>query len=199
MDMPFSQERPQDDHAVTGKLHLPRKLMADWDDDVYALGPTEGDCCVPVIVSGDRLLVSPSQVPTVGDFVVLWPLKGKPSVKRLSLGFFPKFAPGSEAQSCVAVEQTNPPRSFWINGDKLRAVHRVIAVISISEKPGWQDDGLYICDIPDWGGDFTDDIKVRTKRGAARKEPVGRMRYPQEWGKYVRRMKITDLAGEARS
>ena len=199
MDMQFSQERPQDDHAVTGKLHLPRELMADCDDDVYALGPTVGDCCAPEIASGGRLLVSPSQVPTVGDFVILWPLKGSPSVKRLALGFFPKFAPGSEVQSCVAVEQTNPPGSFWIDGDKLRAVHRVIAAILISEKPGWLDDGLYICDIPDWGGGFTDEIKVRTKRGAMRKEPIGRMRYPQEWGKYVRRMKITELAGETRS
>ncbi len=107
MDTPFSQERPQDDHAATGRLRLPRN--ADWDDDVYALGAV------------------------------------------------------------------------------------AIAKISISEKPGWLDDGLYLCDIPEWGGSFSDEIKVRTKRGAARKEPIGCMRYPQDWGKYVKRMKITEL------
>ena len=81
MDTPFSQDRPQDDHAATGRLHLPRKLMADCDDDVYALGPVDGDCCAPEIASGDWVLVAPSQVPTAGDFVVLWPLKGRPLVK----------------------------------------------------------------------------------------------------------------------
>ena len=98
------------------------------------------------------------------------------------------------------VEQTAPPARYAVEVDLIRAAHKVIAKIRIAEKPGWQDDGWYLCDLPDFGGRYLDEIRVRTKRGAVRKEPRGTIRYSQESGKHMHRFKFVDLrplAGEA--
>ncbi len=55
MDTPFFQDRPQDEHPSTGRLCLPRNFTAELDDDVYALGAVDGDCCAPEIASSRQI------------------------------------------------------------------------------------------------------------------------------------------------
>ncbi len=91
--------------------------------------------------------MSPATWPEPGDFVIVWPKVGPPKIKRLVLQV-PKWtaAPSSEVMPLVVLQQTNPPRSFGIGMDRVRAVHKVIGSLAMSPEPGCQDDGLYVVD-----------------------------------------------------
>ena len=73
--------------------------------------------------------------------------------------------------------------------DKVRAVHKVIGTIIESAEPGWREDGLYSYD---WGDGLRalDWIKVKTKKGALRKEPRGAFRYDGADGHLARQVTI---------
>lgn len=74
--------------------------------------------------------------------------------------------------------------------DKVRAVHKVIGVLKESAEPGWREDGLYSYD---WGSGarVVDWIKVRTKKGALRKEPLGSVcRFDGGDGKLARQVTL---------
>lgn len=71
-------------------------------------------------------------------------------------------------------------------------------LLDVSPKSGWQDDGLYLVQIDDRRGSLVlDNIKVRTKKGEIRFEPVGIMRYSREGSTRV--WKVRFLAWEAQS
>ena len=74
-------------------------------------------------------------------------------------------------------------------------------LLDVNPEPGWQDDGLYIVqDVERHEGRtlYLDNIKVRTKKGEFRVEPVGGVvRYSREKSNDV--WKVRFLAGEARS
>ena len=69
-------------------------------------------------------------------------------------------------------------------------------LLHMSPEPGWQDDGLYLVTFSD-GQAMLDNIKVRTKKGKIRVEPIGGARYSRNDAQLVR--KVHSLAGEARS
>ena len=159
--------------------------------DLYIL-VVAGDCFLPDISDGDQLVLSPAEKPGRGDLVAIWHQDKniQPMVKRLTLAVPEiRFHPDSEVMPVIICEQTNPQREFAIPMDKVSAVHKVVAQISTSAAAGWQDDGLYAYD---WGkGDRSIDwIKVRTKKGALRKEPLGTIRYNQECGENVRKVDL---------
>ena len=140
-------QSPQKAHGLFGHLHIPRKYLYGCDDPEVYVAPVTGDCLAPDINDGDQALVSPATWPEPGDFVIVWPKVGPPKVKRLVLQV-PKWtaAPGSEVMPLVVLQQTNPPRSFGIGMDRVRAVHKVIGSLAMSPEPGCQDDGLYVVD-----------------------------------------------------
>ena len=187
------QDAPQHEHGITGTLHLPRKYLGGCDDPEFYMAPVVGDCLMPEINPGDSVMVSPAAAPEPGDFIVIWPVKGKPNVKRLTLRLSPIRVPppGSDSNVMPALvfEQINPERSYWLPMDKVRAVHRVIGTLTESAEPGWQEDGLYSYD---WGdsGRVVDWIKVKTKKGTLRKEPLGVCRHDGQDGSRVRQVAI---------
>ena len=207
------QDAPQDEHRGTSRLHIPRKFLGGCEDPDLYMAPTVGDCLVPEINPGEIVLASPAAAPEPGDFIVIWPTAGKPSVKRLTFRLCPLSvpAPGSDSNVMPALvfEQTNPERRYWLPMDKVRAVHKVIGTLTESAEPGWRGDGLYSVEFYR-GFRALDWIKVRTKKGALRKEPLGVCRYGSESGKRAWQVTLrlfesrTDvdverLAGEARS
>ncbi len=180
------QDAPQDEHRGTSQLHIPRKFLGGCEDPKIYMAPVEGDCLVPKITSGESVIVSPAAAPEPGDFIVIWPVKGKPNCKRLTFRLCPLSvpAPGSDSNVMPALvfEQINPERRYWLPMDKVRAVHKVIGTLKESADPGWREDGLYSVEF-DRGFRAVDWIKVRTKKGALRKEPLGLCRYGSESGK----------------
>ncbi len=71
-------------------------------------------------------------------------------------------------------------------------------LLDVSPESGWQDDGLYIVQFDDRQETLVlDNIKVRTKKGEIRAEPLGLTRYCRENSKRV--WKVRFLAGKARS
>ncbi len=176
------------------------------------MAPLNGDCLSPEINHDDKVLVSPAAAPEPGDFIVIWPTAGKPMVKRLTLSISGLSAPSPGSDSNVmpilAFEQINPERRYWLPMDRVRAVHKVIGVLKESAEPGWREDGLYSVEF-DRGVRVVDRIKVRTKKGALRKEPLGLCRYNSETDKRAREITLRlfesgatadleRLAGEAR-
>ncbi len=211
--MKITQDSPQREHGVTGTFHLPKKFLGGCDDPGLYMAPTEGDCLVPEINPGETLIVSPAAAPEPGDFIVIWPTAGKPRVKRLTLRLSPIRVPppggDSNVMPALVFEQINPAQTFWLPMDKVRAVHRVIGTLKESAELGWREDGLYSVEF-DRGFRAVDWIKVRTKKGALRKEPLGLCRYGSESGKQARQVTLRlfesnadagfeRLAGEARS
>ena len=78
--------------------------------------PLSGTCLEPVMFDGDMALVSPTELPQVGDLVVLYSVKGgTPWLKRLVMA--PMFRvgmplhPDSEVLPIVAVEMLLHPSS----------------------------------------------------------------------------------------
>ena len=69
-------------------------------------------------------------------------------------------------------------------------------LLHMSPEPGWQDDGLYLVTFSD-GTAFLDDIKVKTKKGEIRVEPIGIVRHHRKYAQCVR--KVHKLAREAAS
>ncbi len=70
-------------------------------------------------------------------------------------------------------------------------------LLEVSPESGWQDDGLYIFQYDDRRGTLVlDNIKVRTKKGEIRVEPLGIVRYCREDSKRV--WKARFLPGEPR-
>ena len=184
------QDAPHREHKGTGTIHIPKKFLGGCDDPEFYMAPLAGDCLMPEINPDDYVLVSPAATPEAGDFVIIWLVKGKPMAKRLTFGLLPAPAPESELMPMLVFEQINPQRSFWLPMDKVRAVHKVIGVLKESAEPGWREDGLY---SHVWENDFraVDWIKVRTKKGALRKEPLGGVcRYDGQDGKLVRQVTL---------
>ena len=71
-------------------------------------------------------------------------------------------------------------------------------LLDVSPKSGWQNDGLYLVQYD--GRQETlvlDNIKVRTKKGEIRAEPLGLTRYCREDSKRVWKTRFLDA--EARS
>ena len=209
--MQITQDSPQREHGVTGTLRLPKKYIGGCDDPDLYMAPTVGDCLVPEINPGDTVIASPAAAPEPGDFVIIWLKKGKPKVKRLVFRLPPIRvpAPGSDSNvmPALVLEQINPKRTYWMPMDKVRAVHKVIGTIIESAEPGWREDGLYSYD---WGDGLRalDWIKVKTKKGALRKEPRGAFRYDGADGHLARQVTLRlfessvdleRLAQEARS
>ena len=189
----FPQDAPQHEHGITGRLHFPKKYLGGCEDPEIYMAPTEGDCLMPEINPGESVIVSPAAAPEPGDFVIIWPMGGKPRVKRLTLRL-PSIsvpAPGSDSNvmPVLVFEQINPERRYWLPMDKVRAVHKVIGTFTESAEPGWREDGLYSCEF---GSGFraVDLIKVKTKKGKLRKEPLGVCRYDGQDGKQVRQVAL---------
>ena len=190
----FPHDTPQHEHGTTGILHLPRKYLGGCDDPEFYMAPLEGDCLMSEINSGEMVLVSPAAAPEPGDFIIIWPTAGKPRVKRLTFRLPPISvpAPGSDSNvmPVLVFEQINPERTFWLPMDKVQAVHKVIGTLRESAEPGWREDGLYSCEL-DKGSRLIDWIKVKTKKGTLRKEPLGSAcRYDSQDGKQVRQVTI---------
>ena len=99
--------------------------------------PLSGTCLEPVMFDGDMALVSPTELPQVGDLVVLYSVKGgTPWLKRLVMApLFPvgKLHPDSDVVPIVVVEMLNPPKQFMIGSDRLSAMHRVVGMIRKDE------------------------------------------------------------------
>jgi hypothetical protein len=89
----------------------------------------------------------------------------------------------------LVFEQINPERRYWLPMDKVRAVHKVIGTLKESAEPGWREDGLYSCQFGK-GVRAVDWIKVRTKKGTVRKEPLGVCRYDGKDGSRVRQVTL---------
>ena len=71
-------------------------------------------------------------------------------------------------------------------------------LLDVSPESGWQDDGLYVVQYDERPRTFAlDNIKVRTKKGEIRAEPLGVVRYDREHSKWV--WKVHSLAGRAQS
>ena len=70
-------------------------------------------------------------------------------------------------------------------------------LLDVSPESGWQDDGLYVVQYDERPRTFAlDNIKVRTKKGEIRVEPLGIVRYDREHSKRV--WKVHFVAEEAR-
>ncbi len=115
--------RPQAAHFFDGTVPA----------DAYGC-PLRGDCLAPEINDGDMALASPSAVPKVGDFVVLYGKDGgTPWLKRLvmlpGVPVGTPLHPDSDVMFLVVVEMLNPPRQFNIPLDRLSAMHAVVGMI----------------------------------------------------------------------
>ena len=189
----ITQDSPQREHGVTGTFHLPKKFLGGCDDPDIYMALTVGDCLVPEINPGETVIVSPAAAPEPGNFVIIWLKKGTPKVKRLvfRLPTISVPAPGSDSNvmPALVLEQINPARTFWIPMDKVRAVHKVIGTFTESAEPGWREDGLYSCQFGK-GVRAVDCIKVKTKKGTLRKEPLGVCRYDGKDGSRVRQVTL---------
>ena len=105
--------------------------------DAYG-APLHGDCLEPVMCDGDMALVSPTELPDVGDLVVLYHVKGgTPWLKRLVMAPLVPVGlplhPDSDVVPMVAVEMLNPPKQFMFGSDQLRAMHKVVGLIRKDE------------------------------------------------------------------
>jgi SOS-response transcriptional repressor LexA len=109
----ITQDAPQHEHGITGKLHFPRKYLGGCEDPEFYMAPLEGDCLMPEINSGEMVLVSPAAAPEPGDFIIIWPTAGKPCVKRLTLRLSQYRSPHQEvtAMSCPPSSSSRSTRS----------------------------------------------------------------------------------------
>lgn len=99
--------------------------------NAYAL-TGDGDCLLPLIRSGEKLVCDPDQEPAPGDIVVIWWKDGayQPLVKRLVFGLPPESWWGQEGAKVMAyVEMLNPPQTLSIPLARVEAVHKVIHVM----------------------------------------------------------------------
>jgi hypothetical protein len=113
---------------------------ADEMPDLYA-SVCQGTCLEPIFSDGECLVFDKRQEPQNGDFVGIWlhpdavaPGEGIRRIKRLLMGGPPgmtyplSFAPGSEVEPLVVLEQLNPPKRIHVRGCHVLAMHRVIGV-----------------------------------------------------------------------
>jgi len=107
--------------------------------EIYAMR-TEGDCMVPEILDGQKIIVSKTEEVKRGDTVCLWlKSQSRPEgysalVKKVAMLPPPHVTfpyaehPESEVVALVFVEQINPPRAYQFRCDQILAMHKVIDV-----------------------------------------------------------------------
>jgi hypothetical protein len=116
-------------------IHEPRP---DEMPDIYA-SVLKGDCLEPMFEDGACLVFDKNREPDNGDFVGIWlhpdaVAAGESTrrIKRLVTGpppgmSFPvSFAPDSELQPIIILEQLNPRGRFAVPGSQILAMHKVI-------------------------------------------------------------------------
>ncbi len=195
---------PLEELGAMEKFHFPTTLLGDCDSPGLYMLQNIGDCCRPDISDGDLVLVSPEAEPRAGDWIAIWMKSGHRALERLMftlppLGWAARHE--DDVVPKVIFEQTNPPKQLFVPIDRVRAVHKVVGAMTVSDTPGWHDDGLYAFDFDgDW---CVDRIKVRTKKGTIRKVPRGEgLRYNTKDGLRVRAIDLRlfgQSAGEAPS
>jgi len=134
------------------KAHLPRgtalilcetgirpKSILPELPEVYAMG-TDGDCMMPEILNGQKILVLKGEEIRRGDTVCIWlrnpthPKGYSALVKKMAMlppphvQFPYEEHPESEVQALFFVEQINPPRTYRIPCEQVLALHKVIGV-----------------------------------------------------------------------
>jgi len=134
-----------------GGLRKPTSIPPDLPD-VYAMR-TDGDCMVPEILDGQKIIVSKSEEIRRGDTVCLWlknpsqPKGYSALVKKVAMLPPPHVTfpytehPESEIVALVFVEQINPPRAYQFRCDQVLAMHKVIDVQA--------DDGTSVMKAPE--------------------------------------------------
>lgn len=104
--------------------------------DVYAVIP-RGDCMEPLYKDGVPLIISTAAKVEAGDVVIVHLKPGAQApwgyeaiVKRLRYGLggmtFPWDPTGSDVVIPLSLEQLNPPRTYNVPVDQIRAVHKVL-------------------------------------------------------------------------
>lgn len=120
---------PKDD-KVLGIIAGPPSLR----EGGYAVA-VDGDCMTPLILHGEKVAIEPT-VPSNGDIVCLFGKgPGGGWIKRLCSGLVSAVPihPGSEVSPIICVEQINPPRTYYVDGATLLAIHRVTWVLRNGE------------------------------------------------------------------
>lgn len=117
---------------------LPNEPQPDEMPDVYA-SICNGDCLEPTFKDGACLVFDKTQEPENGDFVGIWlhpdavaPGESTRRIKRLVMGGPPgekfpmSFAPGSEVQPLIVLEQLNPLKRYHVPGSHILAMHKLV-------------------------------------------------------------------------
>jgi len=121
----------------------PASILPDLPE-IYGMR-TDGDCMVPEILDGQKIIVSKTEEVKRGDTVCLWlKSQSRPEgysalVKRVAMLPPPHVTfpfvehPESEIEALVFVEQINPPRTYRFKCEDVLAMHKVIGVQSDRE------------------------------------------------------------------
>jgi len=129
----------------------PTSILPDIPE-IYAM-KTDGDCMVPEILDGQKIIVSKSEEIRRGDTVCLWlknpsqPQGYSALVKKVAMLPPPHVTfpytehPESEIVALVFVEQINPLRTYQFRCDQILAMHKVIDVQA--------DDGTSVMKAPE--------------------------------------------------
>lgn len=127
--------------AMPASKRIQFNLHPDELPEICAL-ICEGDCMLPDIASGAKLVFSRTQLYKSGDLVALWkrpdllkPTEHQVIVKRLVLppSDFAKLGverhPDSNVDPLVVVEMSNPRKQFAYSVSHLQAIHRCLGPV----------------------------------------------------------------------